>query len=181
MADLATVLEKLSLSLPYVQTMVVAFSYLAGFTLMFASFYKLKQYGELRSMMSLQTDLRGPVVSIFVAAILVYLPTALKIMMNSFFGYGSPIAYEADESNRWSQTVSIVVYFTQIMGLIAFVKGWIVISRVANKSSQNATFGKGVIHIFGGLVAININGTVALLNATLGTSIGFSPTINIGT
>lgn len=179
MADVVTILDNLSQSLPAVQRMVVAFAYTAGFAMIFAAMYKLKQYGEMRAMMSLQTDFRGPTTTIFVGAVLIYLPNAYEIMMNSFFGYDSALGYQVDSSNRWSEVVSVVIYITQIIGIIAFIRGWILLSRSANSQGQPQMLGKGITHILGGLMAMNCVGAVELLNATLGTDIGFSPSLTI--
>lgn len=177
MADLVSILQTLSLSLPWIQKMIVAFAYTTGMAMIFAAMYKLKQYGELRSMMSMQTDFRGPVTTIMVGTVLIYLPRGLEIMMTSFFGYDSPIAYDADESNRWSQVVSVVIYMTQIVGTAAFIKGWVLISRTVNNQGQHQMMAKAITHILGGLMAINIVGMVELLNKTMGTDIGFSPSM----
>lgn len=180
MADVVTILETLSGSLPAVQRMVVAFAYTCGFAMIFAAMYKLKQYGELRAMMSLQTDFRGPVSTIFVGAVLIYLPNAYEIMMTSFFGYGSVLTYTTDEGTRWTRLVEVVVYITQIVGIIAFIRGWILLSRTANSQGQPSMMAKGITHILGGLMAMNIVGMVELINATLGTNIGFSQSFVIG-
>lgn len=179
MADMVTILQSLSLSLPWIQKMIVSFAYVSGMGMIFAALYKLKQYGEARSMMSMQTDFRGPMVTIMVGTILIYLPRGLEIMMNSFFGYDSPIAYQVDESNRWSEVVSVVIYMTQIVGTAAFIRGWVLLSRSVNNQGQHQMLAKALTHIFGGLLAINIVGAVDILNKTMGTDIGFTPSLTI--
>jgi len=58
--------------------------------------------------------------------------------------------------------------FIQIIGLVAFVRGWMMIAKSASQGGhQQGGFGKGMMHVFGGVMAINIVSTLNVINETL--------------
>ena len=66
-----------------------------------------------------------------------------------------------------SQLGNAVVIIFQTIGLYAFTRGWILIARAASQGQQPGGTGKGLMHVFGGVLAVNIVGTVELLKNTL--------------
>ena len=52
--------------------------------------------------------------------------------------------------------------------MIAFIRGWILVVKGAQAGSQPGNSSKGLIYVVGGVMAINITGTIDLINATLG-------------
>jgi intracellular multiplication protein IcmC len=61
-----------------------------------------------------------------------------------------------------------MVLFIQIIGLVAFIRGWMMIAKSASQGGhQQGGFGKGMMHIFGGVMAINIVSTLNVINQTL--------------
>lgn len=59
-------------------------------------------------------------------------------------------------AEEWSDLINTVVSYIQLIGLIAFVRGWFILSHSAESSGgQQGTFSKGLVHIIGGIVAIN--------------------------
>jgi intracellular multiplication protein IcmC len=127
-------------------------------------------------MMSSNTSLKEPLTYLMVGAILLYFPTALKIFMQTSFGYENVLQYAPVNSNNAmidilfgsgsevGQPLSIII---QVIGVIAFVRGWILIARSSSQGQQAGGTGKGLMHIFGGILAMNVIGTLEVINNTL--------------
>ncbi len=55
----------------------------------------------------------------------------------------------------WAMLINTVVMFIQLIGFIAFVRGWFILVHVGQAGAQQGSFAKGLIHVIGGVVAIN--------------------------
>ncbi len=66
-----------------------------------------------------------------------------------------------------SELGNALVIIIQTIGLYAFARGWVLIARGAGQGQQPGNTGKGLMHIFGGILAVNIVGTVEMINNTL--------------
>lgn len=58
-----------------------------------------------------------------------------------------------------------IVTFIRLLGYIAFIRGWIIINDYA-QGKQQASLGKGLTHLIGGVFAINITATAGVLANT---------------
>lgn len=58
-----------------------------------------------------------------------------------------------------------IVTFIRLLGYIAFIRGWIIINDYA-QGKQQASLGKGLTHLIGGVFAINITATAGMLANT---------------
>lgn len=172
----AAILTNIAQTLAPVDRLITGAAYLIGISFAFKAIYTLKEYGESRTMMSGSRGMKEPVIYLMVSAILIYLPTAFKIILTTSFGYGSVLAYgpissgdSAIESlfGAGSAIGRPLTMIIQTIGLIAFVRGWILIARSASQGQQPGGMGKGLMHIFGGILAMNIVGTLEILDNTL--------------
>ena len=159
-------------SLIPVQNLITGAAYVAGIAFALKALYSLKIYGEAKTMQSSSTSAKEPIFHLMVAGFLIYFPTGFEVMMNSTFGYSNVLAY-SDSSltdsmfGGNSQLGNAVVIIFQTIGLYAFTRGWILIARAASQGQQPGGTGKGLMHVFGGVLAVNIVGTVELLKNTL--------------
>ncbi|MEC8977583.1 MAG: type IV secretion protein IcmC, partial [Pseudomonadota bacterium] len=55
----------------------------------------------------------------------------------------------------------------QIIGLIAFLRGWVQISRATNAGNQPGVVSKALTYIIAGIMAINIKLVICTFNSTL--------------
>lgn len=177
----ASILNNIANNLIPVERLVTGGAYLIGVAFAFKAIYSLKVYGEARTMMSSNTSMKEPLVYFTVAAILIYFPTGLQVMLNSTFGKGATILQYApvDSPNQAldtlfgtgsmvGQSLSIII---QVIGVIAFVRGWVLIARGASHGQPPGGTGKGLMHVFGGILAMNIVATLEMINNTIyGTS-----------
>lgn len=136
-----------------------------GFTL--AGLFQLKKYGESRTMMSQQHSIAGPLLMLLAGAMLLILPTFVGSMLLAFWGTSSPLSYSGGPAG-YSSLVPPVLMFVRIIGVIAFIRGIVLLARSGGQQSQQGTFGKAMIHIFAGILCVHILGTMDLLEQLLG-------------
>ncbi|CAN5468294.1 type IVB secretion system protein IcmC/DotE [soil metagenome] len=166
--DMEEMLINLSGSLSGLWHMITAFAYVMGFLFTFKAVYYLKVYGESRTMMASQSNLKVPLSYMLAAAAFIYTPTMFHVLMVSSFGYESPIKYDTQTTQGLSSTsMDAIIYLVQTVGLIAFLRGWFHLAKNSEQGAQ-ANNGKAFAHIIGGLLAINIMGTKEMLWNTFG-------------
>ncbi len=170
------ILSNIASNMESVQRMISGAAYLIGLAFAFKAIYSLKKYCEQRSMMSNETNIKDPLAHLLVAGILIYLPTGIQMMLVTTFGQPNILAYAPISSNNSSLDVlfgqdsavgaslSIII---QTIGLIAFIRGWVLVARSASQGQPPGGTGKGLVHVFGGILAMNIVGTIQVINNTL--------------
>lgn len=166
--NLTAMLTSLNSTIPAFMQMVAGAAYVMGISFTASAIYHMKVYGEARTMMATQTGLKQPVTYIFVAAMLFYLPTSVNSVMLTTFGYDNPLAYGEWSGGSVGLATMVFLQIIRLIGLIAFVKGWVLLARSSQQGAQPGQFGKAMVHILGGIFAINIVGTTNMLANTLG-------------
>jgi len=173
----ADILANIASNMLPVQRMITGAAYLIGLTFAVKAIYSLKNLGESKASSSQgQASLKEAMVYLFVAGIFIFLPSGLDMVMTTTFGTSNVLQYASvDSSNQAIDTLfgsgSLVgqslTRIIQTIGLIAFVRGWVLIARGAGHGQQPGGTGKGLMHIFGGVLAINIVLTLQIINNTL--------------
>ncbi len=175
-AGQAEILTRLAESLAPVERLITGGAYLIGCAFLFKAIYSLKVYGEARTMMSNSASVKEPIMYLLVGVMLIYFPTGARVIMESTFGYHNVLEYAPVSSNNASLDTlfgsgSVVgqplAMLIKVVGLIAFVRGWVLIARSASQGQPPGGTGKGLMHVFGGILAINIVGTIHMINNTL--------------
>ena len=161
MADTTEVLVNLAKSLLPVQNLISGAAYLIGLSLGIKAIYTLKIYGEAKTMQSSSTNIKEPIFYLIVAGLLIYFPTAMDIILNTSFGSSNILSYGDSDVMAGifsgnSDLGNAVVTIFQTIGLYAFVRGWVLIARAASQGQQPGGTGKGLMHVFGGILAMNI-------------------------
>lgn len=176
LANQVDILTNLSNSLGPVQHLITGGAYIIGCAFVFKAIYSLKTYGEARTMMSSNTSIKEPLAYLMVGVILIYFPTALSMLMQTSFGYQNILQYAPINSNNQAlntlfgadsavgKPLSMLI---QVIGLVAFVRGWVLVARSASQGQPPGGTGKGLMHVFGGILAMNIVGTMNMINNTL--------------
>ena len=133
-------------------------------------------YGESKTMSASNASVKEPLVYLLVGAIFIYLPTGINLLVRTTFGRNAEIlAYAPINSpsnllalfGSGSPVAEPLTMFIQMIGLIAFIRGWVLIARASGHGQQPGGTGKGLMHVFGGIVALNIVKSVEVINATL--------------
>lgn len=71
-----------------------------------------------------------------------------------------------------SAAIEGVITFVRLLGYIAFVRGWLFLVDYGN-GKTDGTMSRGLVHICGGIAAINLNLTIKILANTLAPGISF--------
>lgn len=159
-------------SLPQINNLAIGAAYVMGIAFIFKGIYDLKMYGEQRSMMSSSTSMKAPLFTLFAGAMCLFSPSAFNVVMMSTFGYGSPLAYDElnmSSSSALSTSATIILQIIQVIGTYAFFKGWFLLARSGSQSGHGL-FGQGLMHVVGGIFAMNVVGTCNVIAATFGIS-----------
>lgn len=169
--NVETMLLNMTNQFPNIYRLITALAYLMGIAFIFRGIYQLKVYGDLRTMMSVQTNFKATMMVFFAGTALLYAPTAFKSMMLSTFAtteVTDPMGYGPTAHSLSTLLAShAVLLFVQLIGTISFIKGWVSLTHVSNPNGRS-TMGKAITHIVAGLLAINIEGTKEILKASFG-------------
>lgn len=145
-------------------------AFLMGLFFALKSIYTFKEYGEMRVMMSSSTDVRKPLGYLLIAIILMYVPFVGGQVTHTIFGSNSfnYISGLGISGQDFKDTVNLMGNIIEFIGMIAFIRGWILIVHTVNQQSQPGGFSKGLMHLIAGVLALNIFGTIKVLQATIG-------------
>jgi intracellular multiplication protein IcmC len=158
----------------------VATAYVIGTWFIISAIMGLKKIGESTSAASqTHSSISGPLVKLLVGVLLVYLPTAIDVSVATLWGHGvlnagsdSPMSYSSSGSGGpFGPAKEGAIAIVRVVGYVSFVRGLIILSRSADQGAQQGTFGKGFMHIIGGVLAINIVETIRIIGNTLGFTI----------
>lgn len=174
----SSILDNLTPSLLEVERLVSGGAYVIGIVFLVKAIMAFKQVGEGRSGMSQGHSLKEPLLYLFSGIMLIYLPTAMDMILATLYGTNEILSY-----NDLAAGNSVVdalfgssglfggnlVIFIQLIGLIAFVRGWIMLAKSAHQQGggHQGGIGKAGMHIFGGVLAINVVQTINIINNTL--------------
>lgn len=165
-------LENISLQLPYLFEVVSGFCYLGGVFFVLGGLMKLKTFGESQTMSSNRLDLKEPISYIIIGAMLIYVPTMKDTMLISVYGTAtrSPYVGYGTQQGSFNEMGQVIVNIVEFVGFVAFVRGLFLFHRVGAGQAQQGTFNKGLTHLIGGVIAMNVVGFVNIIDTTLGIS-----------
>ena len=137
--------------------------------MMLKAVYMLKKYGQMRTMMAMNVSIAKPMVVLLTGAGLIYVPGIIDVGLDSLWSYNSNsvLKYPTDTSS-WEAIINPLIDVVRLFGFIAFVRGWAMIAKFGAEQAQPGTGGKAVMHMIGGLLAMNIVGTWGAVKATFG-------------
>ena len=187
-ASSADIMNNLSRFIPSLISLVMVFSYVSGMWMIFSSLLLFRK-GAQGPMMGGQTDLKGPLTYLLVGSVLLYVASAYDIVSGSIFGdlVNSPFSNsQIDLSNagigselfgygnsglgdQWGRFSNTLMMIVQFIGFISFIRGWFIIAKLGQSGGQQqASLGKGMTHIIGGVLAINMTTVVTILRYSAG-------------
>lgn len=178
MVDLGTALENLTYAFEQLKTLVAAISYVMGLYFIFRGIGMYKIFATQSFASANKGEVAGPLVFLVVGAVLMYFPSTLDTSMQTLFGYSTgqmPAAEEmigysdlADSAGNWAAISGVLIKYMKLIGFIAFLRGWTILSKMGHSGAQPGSVGKGIVHIVAGILLINIVDTVNLLAETFG-------------
>lgn|SRR3990167_5449872 len=167
---IADFLANLAAQTPALIQFLTAFIYLTGFYFIYRAVSELKQFGEMRSMMSGQHSLKAPLIYFFVGCLLIFYPSTIDYSLTTIYAGTHIMDYSKDDNlpagaNLAVKSIGVIL---RLIGYISFFRGWIILTRLAGQSAPPDTFWKGVNHIIGGILLVNIFQTWSIVKATFG-------------
>jgi intracellular multiplication protein IcmC len=166
--DAIQMLINLSRTYPALWFMLTGAGYVIGFAFAMRGVYYLKQYGEMRTMMASNTSLKTPIIFFIVSGILIYMPSGFRVISRTVFGYSSPLVYSDVTAGMNPVVLGAITGLVSIIGLIAFIRGWLIMAKNAEHHGGPEGLGKALTHIVGGLLAMNILGVADIIWNTFG-------------
>lgn len=165
-------LDQIRKQVPELMSFVVAICYVAGIFLFMHGFLKLKAYGQQTVMSSTHASFGPSMIYMLIGIILTFLPTMANITTATVMGpSGGDVAYSyygSSDGFGFAGLTSALIGIVKLVGLIAFCKGWFILLKVGSNHGQSGVMSRGVIHIVGGIFALNIMTTWEILRATFG-------------
>lgn len=171
--------------------LMLAISFVIGIWFIIKGLMKLKSFAQPLTQTSQPGDFSGPITYILIGAVLIYIPSSTNVLTSTFFGQGTLSLFSASGSpdvkrlgqasaklmgyasvsleSQWAVLIDTVVYYMQFIGFLAFIRGWILIAHTQH--GQHDQMSKGIIHVVGGILAINF---LPLVNAVINTISGSS-------
>lgn len=165
--DAQSMLVNFAATAPNLMRLVTAVAYVLGTFFMIAGIIKLKHMGEMRTMMSHEHSVKGPLLLLMVGAMLIYLPTTVQIGMSTFWTNPNPFGYDI-EGNQWMEFFNVIIIIMQLIGVIAFIRGLIMMAHLGGGGGHQGGFAKAITHIIAGILLINLFQFVQVVLSTLG-------------
>jgi intracellular multiplication protein IcmC len=165
--DIPNILLHLKDSATPIIKLTTAVSYVIGFWLAVSAIKDLKVIGESHGAPPGGGGLGGPLARFAIGVALVYLPSTIGATMVTLWGSDSIKAYTADRAG-FTQVKEAAVLLVRAIGYISFIRGFVILSHATEQGAQQGTLGKGIMHIVGGVLAINIVATIDTLKETMG-------------
>lgn len=188
--DLQEIMQNLRKILHPTMVLLMIISYVSGIVFMLRGLLMLKSFSMPLTQATKPGEIAGPLVYIFVGTVLIYIPNATNILSNTLFGDGvnhifsgstvdltamgkasdkimgyAPVSLEG----QWATMIDTIVLYMQFIGFLAFLRGWFMIAHAGQPGVQPGSISKGIIHIVGGILAINF---LPLVNAIHNTIVG---------
>lgn len=168
--SVSTMIENIAKTVPDLMLFVTALAYVLGFFFILNGLLHLKKYGEARTMMSGgEGHLKAPLIYLAVGAALIYLPSSVQTGLGTFWENPSPYAYDTGQNDPWSELYNACFLIVQLVGTIAFIRGLVILSHLGGQS-QPGVLGKGIAHIVGGILCIDLYDFLQAIFTTLGIS-----------
>jgi uncharacterized membrane protein HdeD (DUF308 family) len=162
-----TMLASLQNAIPNLTRLVTAIAYVMGIFMVIKGIMELKHAGEMRTQMSHEHHLTKPLLMITMGTLLIYLPSSVQMGMSTFWSEPNPYGYVDVQADQWQQAINVCFAVIQFIGVIAFIRGLVLLSHASGGHHQNA-FSKGLTHLIGGIFCINIYQVIQVLGATFG-------------
>lgn len=168
---LQNALVTFSTNFPALWQMSTGGAYVLGFVMLFRAVFQLKQYGEATASRASGTSIKGPAILFIAGTALMFFPTVKSTLLMSTFGYGQEAQLGYDTSGGdilTAQSMHALLALIQLVGVISFIRGWVQLSHLSNPGRGQESVGKAATHILGGIMAVNIQGTIQMFQVTFG-------------
>ena len=165
-------LANIAQSMAQANEFMIALYYLVGVGFILTGINRLKKLGHRTAFMSVDSGITGPMLLMFIGAFLLLLPEFINTINTTIWGQpeisaAEGLAYDV-ATTSFADTFKPLVQIIQFIGLIAMLRGFLILSRSTGQGAQPGTMSKGFVHIVGGILAVNIVGTINMVTTTFG-------------
>lgn len=161
--DFITILGNLSQSLYPVQKLITGGAYLLGILFFVNAIGKLRKIADHRAQSSSNEKMLPAMFNLFMGAALIYLPSALDVMANTAFGVNNVLTYTSTANSK--TVTSIMGVMIRTAGILWFIRGCVLV--VHSSAPGNEDGAKGLAFIGAGILAMNFDNTIAMVNSLL--------------
>lgn len=166
--SLDKLIDNLGTNIPSLMRLATAFSYVAGLYFMVVGIKEFKHFGESRTMMSQEHGLKKPITYMVIGAFLVYLPTSIATGLYTIGFKPNGLGYIPTTKSAFTNLLTNSLLIIQLIGVISFIRGLIILTHTAGHGGQPGQFARGITHIIGGILCINMYDTVWMIAYTFG-------------
>lgn len=166
--SLDKLVDNLGTNIPSLMRLVTAFSYVTGMWFIIMGIIDLKHFGESRTMMSSEHGLKKPITFMVVGSFLMFLPSSVAVGLYTIGFQPNGLGYVPQEKTAFTDLLRNSLLILQLIGVIAFIRGLIILTHTAGHGGQPGTFARGMTHIIGGILCINMYDTVWMISYTFG-------------
>jgi len=170
-ASATEMLQSIALQVPNLMRLITASAYVIGMYFIIIGVVSLKHMGELRTMMSHEHTFKTPLVQLTIGTLLLYLPSSIQSGLTTFWTAPNPYGYLTLQ-DQWSQFAYTCLSLIQLFGVLAFIRGLVILNQLSGHHQQGA-LGRGLTHIIGGIFCINIYQFAQVIMVTLGLTVTF--------
>lgn len=162
-------LVNIAQQMPMLMRLLTAIAYVLGMIFILQGIIYLKHFGESRTMMSQEHNLKKPLIFLAVGTLLLYLPSAFWVATSTFWTDASPYSYlQTKTTDQWSSIIKVAMQIIQFVGVLSFIRGLVILTHLGGHGGQPGTLGRGLTHIVGGIFCINIYQFVQVIMNTIG-------------
>ncbi|MDD3759804.1 MAG: hypothetical protein PHO57_03120 [Acidithiobacillus sp.] len=169
--NLITMFANMTSSLPPVLKMVFGAAYVLGAAYIIIALRRLWKMGTGDPHIHTESIVMG----LAIGGCLVAAPTAVGADIGTFFAttHPSPLQYAGPGGAEMATAAKAIVLFIQIVGVIAVIRGFMILRAVAHGNSRD-TVSKGATHIVGGAMAANVVMAAITFGNTVGLTLPFT-------
>ena len=169
--DINNLPDVLTENLGLIANVMQSVSIVLGLGLFVGGMFHLKRYGEMRTMMSAQMTIWGPLMRILSGAALMYLPVMISTSLVAFWGTGGDMPIASSTSMEgWAQYIPAVLMLVRLVGVYAFMRAFMLAARSGRTQGQPGTVGKVLVNLLAGILCVHVMGTIQLIESILGFS-----------
>ena len=170
--DMASIFQNIGEQIDPIKNFLIILCYVIGVGMSVAAVMKLKKYGTRTAFMHVEMSMVGPFLQFFVGVGLFYMPYFISSLNLTLFNTdaiaSSILSWTATSGDDFDTYVIPILGVIQIIGIISFIRGWVMLAKATNPGQQPGAISKGITHVIGGILAVNIYTFIEVVYQTLG-------------
>lgn len=152
--DLTGILANLAQSLLSIETLIEGAGYVLGILFVITGILKLTKSNFAHE------GAGEPIAYILGGAVLIYLPSSVYVVSNTFFGSNNILQYTNYSNFNLYDSIGI---FVKTAGLLWFVRGAVLLAHASAPGKQEGL--KGLLFVIAGVLSMNFSFTVGAINS----------------